>query len=114
MLQHQLHSIFLFLTRTIILILLLCSLAEAQISAAPLIIEDMTVYPGGLKTFFLVVGSRSKETQDCTLSLTAMALESTGLPVPVDNSPRSCHEWITMTPETFVLPPAAAGVSYVR
>jgi len=87
---------------------LLCPLAEAQISVTPLIVEDLTVYPGGLKTFFLFVGSQSEETQDCTLSLSAMTVEGGGLPVPAESSPRSCHKWITMIPESFVLPPGSS------
>ena len=91
-----------------VLVPLLCPLAEAQISVTPLIVENMTVYPGGLKTFFLGVGSQSEETQDCTLSLSAMTVVGGGLPVPAESSPRSCHGWITMTPESFVLPPGSS------
>jgi len=86
-------------------ILSMCAVAEGQISVSPLILDDITVFPGSVKTIFLVVGNTSKSTQDCTVSVSGMRVAEGGLPSPADDAPRSCADWITVKPAAFTLSP---------
>ena len=86
-------------------ILSVCAVAEGQISVAPLILDEITVFPGSVKSIFLVVGSTGKSTQDCTVSVSGMRVAEGGLPIPADDAPRSCADWITVRPATFTLSP---------
>lgn len=85
--------------------LLMCAVAEGQISVAPLILDDITVFPGSVKSIFLVVGNTAKSTQDCTVSVSGMRIAEGGLPSLADDAPRSCADWITVRPATFTLSP---------
>ena len=86
-------------------ILSMCAVAEGQISVAPLILDNITVFPGSVKSIFLVVGSTGNSTQDCTVSVSGMRIAEGGLPSPADDAPRSCADWITVRPVTFTLSP---------
>jgi len=76
----------------------------AQFTVSPIIIE-LTGYPGGLRTFTFSVGNTGEEPLDCTIGVSAMAVMGGGMPVEVEDAPRSCKDWITVTPETFRLAP---------
>jgi len=89
----------------IAVILSMCAVAEGQISVAPLVLDDITVFPGSVKTIFLVVGSKGEGNQDCVVSVSGMRVVEGGLPSPADDAPRSCADWITVRPATFKLSP---------
>jgi len=86
-------------------ILSMCAVAEGQISVSPLILDDITVFPGSVKTIFLVVGSTAGSDQDCVVSVSGMRIAEGGLPSPADDAPRSCADWITVNPAAFTLSP---------
>ncbi|MFC1636891.1 hypothetical protein ACFL5Z_18865, partial [Planctomycetota bacterium] len=75
-----------------------------QFTISPIIIE-LTGYAGGLRTFTFSIGNTGQEPLDCTIGTSAMAIVGGGLPAEVDDAPRSCKDWITVTPETFRLAP---------
>jgi P pilus assembly chaperone PapD len=99
--------------RALALALLLQSAASAQLSMSPLIAETR-VYPGGLKTFRVSVSNRGKTPLDCEISRHGMRIEGGGMPVMVDDAPRSCKEWLTVTPEKFTLRPGQGQVLICR
>ncbi|NIA15248.1 MAG: hypothetical protein GWP08_14355 [Nitrospiraceae bacterium] len=86
-------------------VILSCAAAFGQISVTPIIVDQLTIHPGGLKTISVVVGSTSKDTQVCTVSVHGMEVMEEGLPVAVDDAPRSCRDWISVNPSSFILAP---------
>ena len=84
-------------------LLLIGSSAWAQLSLSPNIIQEK-VYAGGLATFTVSVGNTDDRTLVCTMDVWALEIRG-GLPVPVEDAPRSCREWLTVEPETFTLSP---------
>jgi hypothetical protein len=86
------------------LIQFISSTAFAQLSISPIIVET-TGYPGGLRTFTISVGNTGQELLDCTVGVSAMTVVADGLPIEVQDAPRSCKDWIKVTPEKFSLPP---------
>jgi len=76
----------------------------AQLAVSPAIIE-LKGYPGGLTTFTLSVSNAGSEPLDCTIGVSAMKILAGGLPVQVDDAPRSCRDWITIEPDSFRLAP---------
>lgn len=78
--------------------------AYGQLSITPLI-SEVRVYSGGYRTFSVVISNSGNTTLDCAISKHALRVEGEGLPVPVDEAPRSCKDWITVTPESFSLSP---------
>jgi len=91
-------------TLLFVLLSVFSTAAFAQLTVSPIIIE-VTGYPGGLRTFTVSVGNTGQEPLDCTISVSAMAVMGGGMPVEMENAPRSCKDWITVTPETFRLAP---------
>lgn len=105
MLKSDQHFKFLFLNAiTLILLSIFPNIIFAQFKVSP-IITEVTGYPGGHRTFTLSVGNAGEETLDCTVNIAAMTVASGGLPLMVDDGPRSCKDWISVTPETFRLAP---------
>ncbi len=90
----------------IVILLILLSIpsvtTHAQLTISPVIIE-LTGYPGGLRTFTFTIGNIGQESLDCSIRVSAMAVAGGGLPYEVEDAPRSCKDWITVTPETFRL-----------
>jgi len=80
------------------------TVALGQFTISPIIIE-LTGYAGGLRTFTFSIGNTGQKPLDCTVGTSSMAIAGGGLPVEVDDAPRSCKDWITVTPERFRLPP---------
>lgn len=78
--------------------------AFAQFTVSPIIIE-VRAYAGGVRTFTLSIGNSGPEPLDCTISVSAMAVMGGGLPVEVEDAPRSCKDWITVNPDKFTLRP---------
>ncbi len=78
--------------------------AFGQFTVSPTIIE-VRAYPGGIRTFTVSIGNSGKETLDCEVRVSAMSLVEGGLPVEVDDAPRSCRDWITVEQTTFRLAP---------
>lgn len=78
--------------------------AFGQLTVSPIIIE-LRAYPGGLRTFTFSIGNTGKEPLECTIRVSAMTVSGGGLPVEVEDAPRSCKDWITVEPDTFRLAP---------
>ncbi len=78
----------------------------AQMALSPTILE-LKAYPGGFQTFFLSVSNNGKTPLRCTVSVSAMDVMGSGLPVAVENSPRSAKDWITLEPAEFELAPSS-------
>ena len=77
--------------------------AYGQLSVSPTIVEPRA-YPGGLSRFTVSVSNTGRDTLDCTVSVKALQVNG-GMPVAVDNAPRSCREWITSDASEFALRP---------
>ena len=83
-------------------VLILGGLASAQMGITPIFVEARA-YPGGLTTFKLSVFNPGKEALDCDVRVKGMTVLPGGLPVEVDDAPRSCRDWITVEPMKFTL-----------
>jgi len=89
---------------TALLVLLLPGWAWAQLAVSPIIIETRA-HPGGVKTFHVNISNTGKRPLDCTIRVSAMAVQPGGLPVEVKEAPRSCKDWIEVNPDRFTLKP---------
>ena len=85
-------------------VFLIFSAAHANLSLSPIIIEQ-NAYPGGMKTFTISLSNKGQVPLDCTLDVHAIELRGGGLPVAVEDAPRSCKDWISLKPDEFQLPP---------
>ena len=85
-------------------LLLISPPVVSQLTISPNIIE-LRSYPGGLETFTVSVGNTGDVPIVCTMRVSALNVLAAGLPVAVDDAPRSCKDWITLAPETFTLRP---------
>lgn len=81
-----------------------CAPALAQMAVSPIIIETRA-HPGGVRTFAVNITSTGKHPLECTVRVSAMAVHPGGLPVEVEEAPRSCKDWITVKPDKFTLKP---------
>jgi hypothetical protein len=89
-----------------VLIALGAPAACAQLAMSPTIIEQRS-YAGGLSSFTVAVSNTGARTLDCRIDLYGMELQGAGLPVPVENAPRSCKDWLTVQPREFTLSPGS-------
>jgi len=80
--------------------------AEAQLSISPNVVEGKA-YPGGIWTFTLGVMNVGDEPLACTTAIQSMEVLDSGMPIPVEEAPRSCKEWITSLNQEFTLEPKA-------
>jgi hypothetical protein len=87
-----------------VFLLLHADSATAQLSISPNVVEGRT-YPGGVWTFSVGVMNVGNQVLSCTTEVYAMEVLGSGMPVPVDQSPRSCSGWITALNERFELEP---------
>ena len=86
------------------LLLAVCGSAPGQVSISPTILEPKA-YPGGLSTFTLSIGNSGDQTLDCTVQVFALEVAGGGLPLAVEDAPRSCKDWLTVEPTQFELKP---------
>lgn len=82
--------------------LVLCAPAFAQMAITPIIIETRA-HAGGVRTFAVSISNTGKQPLECTVRVSAMAVLAGGLPVEVEEAPRSCKDWITVKPAKFTL-----------
>jgi len=97
-----------FIPHTFVCLLICLSIlpdfAYSQFMVSPVIIEE-TGYPGGIRTFTVSLSNSGRESLNCSISVSAMDISGNGLPIMVENSPRSCSSWITAASDTFSLAP---------
>jgi len=82
--------------------LLFCAPVAAQLGISPIIIE-MRAHPGAVGTFRLNITNTGKQPLECSVRVSSMAVRAGGLPVEVEDAPRSCKDWITVNPQKFTL-----------
>jgi len=103
--RKRLRFVALHVTSFALFVVFACPEGQAQFSVSPIMIDQLKVYPGGTETFTVNIVSSSKQRQLCTVSLSAMEVLGSGLPVQSDDAPRSCRDWITVRPTEFALAP---------
>ena len=69
----------------------------AQISISPNIIEA-NIYPGSSKIFKVTISNPGGKVMDCNFNTFSMSVAPIGIPYVVDDSPRSCKDWVTLNP----------------
>lgn len=79
------------------------SSARANLAISPTIIRPRA-FPGGIKQLTVGLSNRGHTVLHCTAEVYAMKVTGGGMPVAVDKAPRSCRDWIKITPEKFKLP----------
>jgi hypothetical protein len=76
--------------------------SDCQLSVSPTIIETKA-YPGGLQRFTVTISNMHTEILDCKIEVAALRVAEGGLPVAVDDAPRSCRDWLNVSPREFSL-----------
>ena len=99
----QYINLFFVIIVTFTILLIVCPCTYSQLSIIPSIVE-LNSYPGALRTFTINVDNTGELSLSCTMKVSAMKLVE-GIPVEVDDSSRSCKNWISVKQESFKLKP---------
>jgi len=86
----------------LVLAMIAGSAAFGQLAISPTIVE-LTGYPGGLETFVLGLSNSGNTQLTCRMEVAAMTVQAGGIPVAVEDGPRSCKDWMSVKPERFTL-----------
>jgi hypothetical protein len=79
--------------------------AQGQLAITPIILEPRA-YAGGIQTVRVSISNTGEKPMACAVTLFAMEIDAGGMPLAVAEAPRTCRDWITITPQKFTL---AAG-----